>query len=873
MLNKIILLNSAKYQKAIISLDTDSIQIVGGNNIGKTTLISVLNFLYIPNKRDWNFNHDTQQTLRYYFKNFDKNYIIFEVFKEGYFCILMKRNENNKLDYYKIGLPYDEVEPHLFKKRNENNILLGFEEIETSLLEKIHKLNDKEYRTLLYGESKRDKSILWLKKDKQTVFGKIYKYLLNINLITHEVVKQCLVVADGRENVSREFSSSDNDKIENMQQKIREVERLKANKIKFNTFKEMYSKFTGKQTALKKMYATFSVLYPQITNNLQRDLDTVKSELENIDEKRLKPLSLQRDKLIKNIAGIELNIKHKKEAIVEKQNYIQTVESYGLPTFIQGAISTKEKKHQELQYNLRKIKVEGYTKENIQLDISKLENKEKNLTNQIDNYKNLLIHHISDTPEMQQKINTLFSSEVLTLDKTAVLQKVSKDKKGVLELFDGLIDVSSIAEKKFLSIESIEENMQISQKELRQFRKILTDIINYDTLETDINQLSSEINKLRNQLSEIEKLPVLKEEISVLENDKKTYFEQLEVEKVALKKKENEIKEVGNLRKSLESNKEQHTSLLNSLEASYQFFEDDISELGLIDSAESESIDIDDLIVQMKVNKKEVQLLKEGKDKEFNELKYTLYKEHANEESFIHEIQEDIDTIKDKENTINKLVKAITDDISTPTETFLKELELFEGYINSLSTTLKKYKISDLYNIELLLRKNNKLIKDLKLIASIRSDRLFSVEDELMSKDEQLEVLKKYIADAKTYTLNDLFEVAFKVNDNEVDLSKQVESTGTNRMLKILLFILIMKGVIVQDESNKLVLYIDELGEVDDDNSFELIKRCKENNFIPIFAGPDKKPNIDKYYDLLKSGTDGKIIVDDVRAIYAKDRI
>jgi hypothetical protein len=69
------------------------------------------------------------------------------------------------------------------------------------------------------------------------------------------------------------------------------------------------------------------------------------------------------------------------------------------------------------------------------------------------------------------------------------------------------------------------------------------------------------------------------------------------------------------------------------------------------------------------------------------------------------------------------------------------------------------------------------------------------------------------------------------------------------------------------------VIYIDELGEVDDDNIYELIKRCKENNFIPIFAAPDKKPHIDKYYDLLEDSSTKKITVDDSRAIYVKDRV
>ena len=47
MLTKIIQLNSSLCSKAIISLDRDSIQLVGSNTIGKTSLINSLNLLFI----------------------------------------------------------------------------------------------------------------------------------------------------------------------------------------------------------------------------------------------------------------------------------------------------------------------------------------------------------------------------------------------------------------------------------------------------------------------------------------------------------------------------------------------------------------------------------------------------------------------------------------------------------------------------------------------------------------------------------------------------------------------------------------------------------------------------------------------------------
>lgn len=379
---------------------------------------------------------------------------------------------------------------------------------------------------------------------------------------------------------------------------------------------------------------------------------------------------------------------------------------------------------------------------------------------------------------------------------------------------------------------------------------------------------------IKQQIKEIGSLPTLKDEVKKLKDEKNIFIQQLQSVQKAFELKKTELKYEQENHKKLDSRRIEIVKYTSSLNASHIYFEEDLSQIdNVTELSQIKDCNIDDLIEQIKKKKKELLALKDDKNREFGNLKHKLYKEHADEKRFIEEVQEDIDTIHDKENTINKLVQSITDDISAPTATFLQELDYFENYIKSLSSTFKQYRISDLKSIELLLRKNEKIIKELKLIANIRSDRLFNVENESLSGDEQLEILKKYIFEAKTFTLSDLFDVAFKVNGEEVNLSKQVESTGTNRMLKILLFLLIMKDIIVQDENNKLVLYIDELGEVDDDNSLELIKRCKENNFLPIFAGPDKKQNIDKYYDLLKLKDSGKVIVDDIRALYAKDRV
>ena len=94
MLTKIIQLNSSLCSKAIISLDRDSIQLVGSNTIGKTSLINSLNLLFIidGNKMQFGGEHDFQQSIHHYFPTINHSYMIFEVMKNGYYCVLMKRD-------------------------------------------------------------------------------------------------------------------------------------------------------------------------------------------------------------------------------------------------------------------------------------------------------------------------------------------------------------------------------------------------------------------------------------------------------------------------------------------------------------------------------------------------------------------------------------------------------------------------------------------------------------------------------------------------------------------------------------------------------------------------------------------------------------
>jgi len=74
---KIVLIQAGKYDYAEVDLD-GTLQIVGGNNVGKTTLINTLPFLYVDDRSKMSFGrYSLDETLEYYFRN-QYSYVLFE---------------------------------------------------------------------------------------------------------------------------------------------------------------------------------------------------------------------------------------------------------------------------------------------------------------------------------------------------------------------------------------------------------------------------------------------------------------------------------------------------------------------------------------------------------------------------------------------------------------------------------------------------------------------------------------------------------------------------------------------------------------------------------------------------------------------------
>jgi hypothetical protein len=132
------------------------------------------------------------------------------------------------------------------------------------------------------------------------------------------------------------------------------------------------------------------------------------------------------------------------------------------------------------------------------------------------------------------------------------------------------------------------------------------------------------------------------------------------------------------------------------------------------------------------------------------------------------------------------------------------------------------------------------------------------------NQSENLNTLNKYLDDQKSIVFKDLFSIKLhldkKGKHKVVDLKNQIESDGTDKMIRLVIIMSIINQIVISDSENKIVLFVDEIGTIDEANRLEILKFCSEHNFIPISAAPlHPYDGFDKYYLIRRSS--GKIVV------------
>lgn len=871
MLKRLIILNSEIYAKADIELDNcNSLQIVGPNNIGKSTLIYALNFLFIIDGREMTFSGNRtgdRTTFNHYFPSINSSFIVFEIFKNRYYSILVKKNPEGNLDYYKIDSEYKEelyfTETANGQKIRKFDSLLS--ELATNGIDYKKFSKRSEVFNFVYQKGKRNNGVVWLNQsvsqDGRGIsnnFSKIYKYLINSKLINNDSLKESLIIADNKENESVSFSKKNQKDIQTLLKHNRDIKVIKSIQRSFSDFKELVNQYAGKSAILSELIFAFDQQYSSLYSELGTSLSKLKTEYDKNRNHLNEILNPRKDELNKGFGKIETQLEQKQKDINAKEELITEIKAFEDLPFLEQSFLNLDKDRKTIESQITLIENQKLSSKEIENNIQKSESKISRITKQVDDYSNQLIHKISDNQTNKELLNRILSTDITSLSSDNISAKV-KQTENLMKLFDGIIELpNDLQGKPIESIDELKKQIKQLEKEKSINKKLLPIAKDLEKHRKDLVDINTKIKAVTDKIEKLKQLPILQKQLETLKGDFKNLLEQKEQSTKDIKLIEEEIRK---LNETIEQASKEIFSKEKRIEE-IQTWKVELEQLG-IKPAEYQSTDsLDNIYKNLKRNFEERKEIKYKKDSLFEKLKTKTETSYASEIDFIKHVDSELVTLEDKQKAIDGLLKNISTQFANPCRTIYSRFEEFNSFItNQFNSKIKKIKISDIDTLKIEIIENEKLIKDLNKIIQIRD-----LTSELIFDDqsENLNTLNKYLDNQTTITFNDLFDIKLhlhkKGQHKVVDLKNQIESDGTDKMIRLVLIMSIINQIVVKDDENKIVLFVDEIGTIDESNRIEILNFCKEHNFIPISAAPlHPYDGFDKYY--LVRRNKGKIVV------------
>ena len=381
---------------------------------------------------------------------------------------------------------------------------------------------------------------------------------------------------------------------------------------------------------------------------------------------------------------------------------------------------------------------------------------------------------------------------------------------------------------------------------------------NLEKYQKQLTEINEKIKVLNTKIEKINKLPTLNSELEkiISKNSK------------GKEEKEKSEKEVEIIEEQIRLITESINILIESIIKTdnrikeIQKWKIETEQFGIHPIQYDSNDSLDNLFLNIQRNYKERDDIRARKYSIFEKLKIKTETSYANESDFIKYIDSEITALEDKQKSIEGLLKNISTQFANPCKTIHSKFEEFDDFIkNKFNSKLRKTRISDIESLKIEIIPNEKLLSDLKKIMEIRDLTQELIFD---NQSENLNTLNKYLDDQRTIEFKDLFSIKLhlvkKGKHKIVDLKNQIESDGTDKMIRLVIIMSIINQIVISDPENKIVLFIDETGTIDEANRLEILNFCSEHNFIPISAAPlHPYDGFDKYYLIRRSN--GKIVV------------
>lgn len=889
MLTKLVLLNSCSYQLAELDFTRgDSMQLVGSNNVGKSSLIYALNFLFLVNKNLMSFSGERsadKETLAHYFPEPARSFIVFEIRKPRQtYCMFVHRKGDGELRYVRFDHPYQR--DLFFAQARKGKTLRDFRGVIGHLNRQAVKIQNytqqQEVLRTIYQIGRNNDAAVWLTKSSKTIgyansFSKVYRYLINSKLITNDALKDILLVADNRDQEQLSYS----------RQNIQQIDRLRMESQKLHvlrTIREEFDAFQQKSRSVRQQYEGLcqrAAAFRVSAKNTLADLLITRRKKEAEEEglrDRLLEKGRERDQLNRRMGSIQGELQQARSQWRSDKETEKSLLALPAAALLRQQIQNLESELERVTYRLRDFQDYGLeAATTLQNQLARLERKQQQLHRQREEIDDWLIAHITDQPELRTLLHSILQPEVSRLSRTAIAQKITTGDR-IIRLFDGLIQLpEDFPLSEVTGPDELEEEYAQVEREITRLRKLLDTAGRQEELKSQRNQLRRERDRVQQQLQQVDDLARVQEDLQAgqqtmnrLEQEEQELEQKLALLRENMHELENGIQVVAG---ELRENHQRYQSIERDLRTLDQLQLPAWGEEEIVPTVSS--VDLEEQLRSLQKDERSLREDREQKNHLFVQLKSRTGYDLSDEEAFIETLEQELISMEDKERSIRALLDNIAVQFANPARKFLDSYLEFREFIQrEFNRKLSAIQISNLERLQVELEPNEKLQQDLANIAdlSLQSEGLFRLEE---STSNRLGVLQHYLEKGIVVRFAELFNLRLRLTVNgkerSVDLAKQVESDGTDRMLRLIIIMVVISRLSLRTPDNRVVLFIDEIATIDGKNRPQLVDFCRQHHFYPIFAAPDFVDGFERYV-MIRRNDSGQLIVEEDKHYIDVDR-
>ncbi len=890
---RLIAIRSGKYDYGEIDL-TEPVHLVGPNNVGKTSLIALLQLLYVDSQNHMSFSRPMDESKRYYFPD-TSSYVLFEVLTPTGYQVLgvhglgkIKRNDFERFSYQG---KFDRAD-----FLDENRMVRENKEIRARLVDRQYtSLEPKHLRAALTGLGNNKGVNLGLvplrHRDHYPRFRTVFQYLLKLSQLRQKELKNLLLDlyrGDFRqlEIVLAKDMSENLHIIRKGQAEISKLTELRPGVVKLveyastrgkirRTMPSIWSDLGRASTLLSIKLSTEAKTLAKEQQEAGREEEDLRNRIKELESRRettTRRMALsenEKDQLEKErtrFAGFILEFKQQERLDLQKK----------LDALVVRLHAGRSEKFETVDHRRNDLL---RTRKQLAL----------RLENLVDSAGKKILALLPDDDKREDFFKLLDAGLLglpwgdggFEVTDDSSLEKWLNDfqKCFTSSGFQGngvRINLESLPApdlEQYVNAERITLNLAGVDRDIERCAEILESIEEQTALESRRDQLQGTHDDLGQEIADWKKFQkMLDHEPTLLAEMKELNL--VQAEQVATNAKImtdlGELKDREHTLLDLIAGVEEARVDMNDTMAALQppdpgWFEmDEDGDVVTQEKSESDSsLSFADYALRYKKSQDSQIRFDERVKERLRNIEERTYGKYpaAAEKATILALQEQIDALPHREAAIQEMWRTLSVDLRSSFKALWQDLEILKGRVDVLNRQLGKVTISNLQRVRLIIEERREWGGQIRDMLDFDDMPLFTDPKKAAAA---IDDVAKLLDQHERVHLSDLFGFRFEITTTDGQTKRyqnldNIESNGTTITIKVLINVLLLRELLNRDEV-KIPYYLDEASSLDQDNLTAIVDYSRNRGFIPVLASPDPMEAAGHLYFI--SEVDGRVVLD-----------